>query len=86
MSGLGQVLLHATSCTHYTSISFMYQSMGLEIRKERDRYWGGDDIIKEEVGKALMLLKNRKAGDIDGMVSEMVKRGVDTDVGWIWRE
>lgn len=39
--------------------------IGLNIKKEQNRYRGKEDAIKEEVRNVLIYLKNGKAGGID---------------------
>lgn len=53
-----------TDCERDMSVS----TVELEVRRKRTRYMGKEDATNEKGRRAMIHLKNEKAGSIDGVV------------------
>jgi hypothetical protein len=52
---------------------------------KRNRYFGDEEITREEVVARVRKLKNGKSAGIDEITGEMIKNGGDRVIDWIWK-
>lgn len=57
--------------------------VGLEMGRVQEKHKGEEGIGKDV--KLVILLNNWKAGSVDGVGSEIMKRGNKAAVEWIWK-